>query len=191
MKLEVGKTYLDRCGENRSIVSWTLHDGFIDRQGRKYSWDGRCAGHAVSFDLVAEAPPEGAKVVTEWSATGSKVDNPIPHADLIRAVLDGKVVQYLSNHKWEDLSHEGFFRRVANDELRRAIEKFRIKPRPPAVFWLVATADHIGPDVQEGAWSESQARIHAKSASQPLAKVLRLELDPDTLDLINARTEEP
>lgn len=102
----------------------------------------------------------------------------IPHAGLIRAVLDGKTVQYL-DRRWVDLTPRGFFHHMAEP---RPYAQYRIKPEPVVTWHEVFKDAHVG----EG-WADREEVV----GSPLVEKVLRLELDPDTLDVISARTEAP
>lgn len=111
----------------------------------------------------------------------------IPHADLIRAALYGKTVQWDSdgNGRWQTYT-------TPQEAIRSMLiylnHKYRLKPEP-AVRWLpVWAGGHVGDDFD----SKEQLATEAwKYEYQPGYKVLRLELDPDTLEVISAKTEAP
>lgn len=119
----------------------------------------------------------------------------IPHANLIRAVLDGKTAQFRRSGRWCDMPSTA--RTVADlatwSEYSTAL---RIKPYA-VVRW------HPILKMPGGSLVIASGRISKKDASDPhsfprdqwnsadkLVGVLRIELDPDTLQVVTAETEQ-
>lgn len=120
---------------------------------------------------------------------------PVPHADLIRAVLDGKVLEARAVGKnlgqWWAYGYDydllDVIAALAKD-LKKPDYEFRIKPEPK-VQWC---AVHPNGCVEQSYDTKDLAVGDFKgNFDGPLAGVLRLELDPDTLDVISAKTEQP
>lgn len=110
---------------------------------------------------------------------------PIPHADLIRAVLDGKVVQFREQDgdEWDRYLTEGTIRNIIDHP------EWQWRVKPESVVWFMGiTLPHktVTPYA-----ADRQDILRFSNGAMKIAKVLRLELDPDTLDVINARTEAP
>lgn len=186
--LEAGKCYRNRAGATRQIVELVDHamgsntKVARDNYGQYYFLNGRMHDHTtMPSDLVSEVPP--AKL------------QPIPHADLIRAVLDGKVVQRKhkdsSTPKWDDFDTpvQSIGTLIAGE---RAFE-YRLKPST-VVRWLpVSKGGMFGGQHTTGIGPAQCTK--AKAASFPwhvaVDRVLRIELDPDTLEVISAKTEAP
>ncbi|MBK0391885.1 hypothetical protein [Ramlibacter algicola] len=97
----------------------------------------------------------------------------IPNADLIRAVLDGQVVQVTpgGDHAWTDMDPA-----IAVSTLVRAASglRFRLKPRS-VIAWipLLRTPEGLVP----GAPVPTREEIPAHLPEGPVARVLRLEFD--------------
>lgn len=171
MKLEVGKTYVTNDGEH---VTMTLVRGDIvcsgNRQWRKGGgyYDG--PGAIVDKSIKREA------------AT--------PHADLIRAVLDGKVVQVkgASSGAWFDLP-------VDKDTIQRLLSseslEFRLKPEP-VVWWFPITLFNNALQHNDACPTREDAVGWCEHNGEGvLVSLLRVELDPDNVALIDAHTEAP
>lgn len=136
--------------------------------------------------------------------------NSIPNADLIRAVLDGKTVQFRepaipdlnkAAGEWKNYMSADILETVADlaDALRTLSPdnaEWRIKP-DLFVRW------HPVLKMPGGSTVIISGRISKKDASNPynfprgewnqndkLVGVLRIELDPDTLDVVKAETEK-
>lgn len=174
LMLEVGKSYLDRSGNQRKITS------FDDRQGLYYgtpaivqcvqpTWlpDGfyRSDRLQSAFDLVTEVRAEPV---------------PIPHPEIIDALLKGKEVQWWNEVYWANL--------VAGPEglrfvLGRPNYKFRIKPDSIVRFFPVIKTG-VGLGYTDRADMKRAYKMHT------LDKVLRIELDPD-LTTVTATLEAP
>lgn len=103
---------------------------------------------------------------------------PIPHADLIRAVLDGKVVQY-KNHsgQWTDVDATTA---MANMVLSPTAVSYRIKPVPIVKFFGAYQSRH---GVEGTCLLDEPNNPHAPEVKYTWSRV---ELDPDTLVLISA-----
>jgi hypothetical protein len=124
------------------------------------------------------------------------VGEPIPHADLIRAVLDGKVVQFKNTADWNDVP-QGLPGVVFIAHHVQATPNFewRLKPEP-VVRWTTVHRNGEGDVVYAcwGHWSDRTAavkHIQRSTAEGMACKLVRIELDPDTLDIISCRTEAP
>lgn len=108
----------------------------------------------------------------------------IPNAELIRAVLDGQVVQVTPNDDgWTDMDPS-----VAVATLVRAAPglKFRLKPRS-IVQWLPVYRSKDGAGL--GNVYIDRHRIPRELPAGPVVKLIRLELDADTLEPISASAE--
>lgn len=108
----------------------------------------------------------------------------IPNADLIRAVLDGQVVQVTPNDDgWNDMDPA-----VAVATLVRSAPglKFRLKPRS-LVHWLPVYRGKEGIGV--GNVYLERSRIPRELPAGPVVRVIRLELDLATLEAVSATAE--
>lgn len=134
---------------------------------------------------------------------------PIPHADLIRAVLDGKGVQcrdikfrgqpptvpgfqyvecFDATSDYMGLPRtEQYLRQAMLDLLVNSAPdyEFRLKPEP-IVNWIAIPPDGLVLGCAAAWRSEALSDYKGKARG-----VIRIEQDPDTLDVISARTEEP
>jgi hypothetical protein len=112
----------------------------------------------------------------------------IPHADLIRAVLDGKTVQYRpgSSDEWVDLEPLGFFDHVAN---HRHEYMYRIKPGLLELW--IGLGDVVGGYVLRTMLHNKRDGVLSDKYIFPIKRLVRIELDPDTLAVINCTTEAP
>jgi hypothetical protein len=111
----------------------------------------------------------------------------VPNAELIRAVLDGQVVQVTPNDDgWTDMEPS-----VAVATLVRSAPglKFRLKPRT-LVHWLpVVRHAKNGPGL--GNVYVDRDRVPRELPSGQVVRLIRLELDPNTLEPLGVTTEEP
>lgn len=103
----------------------------------------------------------------------------IPHEDLIRAVLDGKTVQWAYSHRdrdlWQDLNAVSAIIELTKDT---GTYIFRLKPEPRCVWSCVSNAcGVVGAD-----WR--------KPEKKPGCVTLRHEFDPDTREYIRTVKEE-
>lgn len=108
----------------------------------------------------------------------------IPNAELIRAVLDGQVVQVTPNEDgWTDMDPH-----VAVATLVRAAPglKFRLKPRS-IVEWLPVFRGKDGAGL--GNVYVDRNRIPRELPAGPVVKVIRLELDAETLEPLSVSAE--
>ena len=108
----------------------------------------------------------------------------IPNAELIRAVLDGQVVQVTPNDDgWTDMDPS-----VAVATLVRAAPglKFRIKPRS-LVHWLPVYRGKDGAGL--GNVYVDRSRIPRELPAGPVVKVIRIELDAGTLEPVSVSAE--
>lgn len=115
--------------------------------------------------------------------------NTIPHADMIRAVLDGKVVQARTadGKGWYDLGGTAAdiayicnYPSVAQDGGPR----FRLKPKSSVSWHPVWRPGHVGFGFATK-WEllrDSEENMYASDF-----KVLRLELDSETLEVISTK----
>ena len=109
----------------------------------------------------------------------------IPNADLIRAVLDGQVVQVTPNEDgWTDMDPS-----VAVATLVRAAPglKFRLKPRS-LVQWLPVYRTGDG-GAGLGNVYVDRSRIPRELPAGPVVKVIRIELDAESLEPSSVTTE--
>ncbi|HYF19032.1 MAG TPA: hypothetical protein VEA40_14275 [Ramlibacter sp.] len=110
----------------------------------------------------------------------------IPNAELIRAVLDGQVVQVTPNDDgWTDMDPA-----VAVATLVRAAPglRFRLKPRT-SVNWLPVYRGEEGPML--GNVYIDRDRVPRQLPAGPVLRILRVELDPDTLEPLAVTSEAP
>lgn len=121
------------------------------------------------------------------SATPDPVNAKIPNADLIQAVLDGQVVQVTPNEDgWTDMDPA-----VAVATLVRSAPglKFRLKPRS-LVHWLpVYRDDRTGAGI--GNVYIDRERVPRELPAGKVVKLIRLELDADTLEPLSVTGELP
>lgn len=121
------------------------------------------------------------------SATHVTVNDKIPNAELIQAVLDGQVVQVTPNEDgWTDMDPA-----VAVATLVRSAPglKFRLKPRS-LVHWLpVYRHDKTGPGL--GNVYVDRERVPRELPAGKVVKLIRLELDADTLEPLSVTGEKP
>lgn len=115
----------------------------------------------------------------------------IPNRELIRAVLDGKTVQWRSKvlrvgGKWDDVSARDAIVYLA--EASPSLE-FRLKPEP-VVFWGYVEMDKQGRRDAKICRDELAARAEYRSYPG-IRSVLRIEVDPENFSVINARMEAP
>lgn len=113
--------------------------------------------------------------------------NEVPHADLIRAVLDGATIQWRSKvGDWADFTSPPLA--IRSLVVSGPYYDFRVKPRTVVRWHPIWPGGHTG----DGFSSKDALATEAwKNEYQPGWKALRIELDPDTLAVIDARTEEP
>ena len=111
----------------------------------------------------------------------------VPNAELIQAVLNGEVVQVTPNDDgWSDMDPT-----VAVATLVRAAPglKFRIKPRS-LVHWLPVYR-HEREGAGLGNVYLDRERVPRQLPAGPVVKLLRVELDADTLEPLSLTSEEP
>jgi hypothetical protein len=109
----------------------------------------------------------------------------IPNAELIRAVLDGQIVQVTPNEDgWTDMDPS-----IAVATLVRAAPglKFRLKPNS-IVHWLPVYRHKDGAAGLGNVYVDRN-RIPRELPAGPVVKLIRLELDAETLEPISASAE--
>lgn len=113
----------------------------------------------------------------------------IPNADLIRAILDGKTVQrrYPGVGEWTDAHPATAIQSLASGG--GSAYEFRLKPEPLVLWHTVHRNKHTG--LYVGGGFNNNKEVARDYAQRNNGKLLRLELDAETLDVISARTEEP
>lgn len=176
----VGKIYADREGVLHKIDRQTAHGAFVE-DDRGLSWTARGSSYqAQRYDLVAE-----------------HVDTKVPasfNEDLVRAALNGKTIQWakltIDPPQWVEFktAREAIYSlaSVSSERLQ-----FRVKPEPIecwATLSVSVGSGSLDPWVN-GERCKGDARATAMKYQR--AVVLRLVLDPDTLDVIEAKTEKP
>lgn len=106
--------------------------------------------------------------------------------ELLKAAVNGKIVQVLNGGTWIDLSLEGVVRHFLNGttDLGESftIPTYRIKP-VPFVQWCAV--------LKSGQVTNGMTARNAAAKYSSCAKVLRLEMDADTFEVISAKTEAP
>lgn len=120
------------------------------------------------------------------SATHDAVNDKIPNAELIQAVLDGQIVQVTPNEDgWTDMDPA-----VAVATLVRSAPglKFRLKPRS-LVHWLPVYRDKAGAGL--GNVYVDRTRVPRELPAGKVIKLIRLELDADTLEPLSVTGEAP
>lgn len=111
----------------------------------------------------------------------------IKHADLIRAALDGKVIEgRVPGHDWSTYEDPQW---AISSMLCRPHLEFRIKPEP-IVQWAVIERETVSNEFMlAGSFSgEPSARWYLTKAQN--AKLLRLEFDADLTE-VKATLEAP
>jgi hypothetical protein len=116
------------------------------------------------------------------------VNNHIPNAELIRAVLDGQVVQVTPGDDagWTDMDPG-----VAVATLVRAAPglRFRLKPRS-LVHWLPVVRNSHGETSLGNVYVDRKLVPRALPAGE-VVRLLRIELDAGTLEPVSVTTEVP
>ncbi|HEY1230321.1 MAG TPA: hypothetical protein VGF26_23680 [Ramlibacter sp.] len=101
-------------------------------------------------------------------------------------MLDGRTVQVTPNDDgWTDMDPS-----IAIQTLVRAAPglKFRLKPRA-VVSWLPVVRQKEG--VAVGNVYVDRDRVPRELPSGPVVKLIRLELDPNTCEMVSATAEQP
>lgn len=108
-----------------------------------------------------------------------------PHADMIRAVLDGKTVQQGNVDGWWDLTS------AVVQVLAAAPAKAMFRIKPPMVERWAAVMKNGDGNVMVGCMRETREGAIRNAGPYGLrpAAMLRVEIDPDTLKVVDARTE--
>lgn len=121
------------------------------------------------------------------SANPDAVNDKIPNAELIQAVLNGQTVQVTPNEDgWTDMDPA-----VAVATLVRSAPglKFRLKPRS-LVHWLpVYRSDRSGAGL--GNVYVDRERVPRELPAGKVVRLIRLELDADTLEPVSVTGEAP
>lgn len=109
--------------------------------------------------------------------------------ELIQAVLDGKRIQKVG--QWPIYDGESAITCILSAAPH---ESFNVLSSP-VVHWCVIDKNDLGTDIP---WAAGMSREEAAASARnqvedgkTMAKLIRLEIDPDTLNVISARTEEP
>lgn len=115
--------------------------------------------------------------------------NPHPHAEILRAIADGKSVRYMSTSGPVTLSAEGAMRHI----LSNGAKNLRVEPEPIQRFIPVHKMP-AGSLVMTEAKTE---RCHAiddayngRGKHERQVGVLHVQIDPDTLELVGASLEK-
>lgn len=167
MKLKTGKDYRDAKGDRVRIVG-ARGVYALSEAGSFYCWDGRAVS-AEHHDIAAE-----------W--TEQPQPEAIPHADLIRAVLDGKTVQWRNvvAQKWLNLL-------TARDAIHSLAafpdREYRLKPENIVRHMGISEDGSFGPS-----YASRMAALKPIDWG-PFVAVLRIELDADTRQVVSAKTE--
>jgi hypothetical protein len=111
----------------------------------------------------------------------------IPNAELIQAVLDGHVVQVTpGDGHWTDMDPN-----VAVATLVRAAPGLRFRRKPQALVAWVPIYRHEKEGVGLGNVYLDRAHVPRELPTGPVVRLVRLELDPNTLDAVTAVSEAP
>ena len=110
----------------------------------------------------------------------------VPNAELIQAVLDGQIVQVTPNEDgWTDMDPG-----VAIATLVRAAPGLRFRRKPqPVVRWLPLARTPGDGTVEVGPVYADTSEVPADLGGVPVLRLLRLELDPLTLEPLSVRCE--
>lgn len=179
MKLELGKTYVSDAGQKVKIIKMRGNGSFLGDNGTHYSENGWYLGkpddHAsFTHNLIEELTP-----TTE----------PLPAnlGEMILAAIDGKVVQQeisvAGNKRLQDL--HGNTRDIIHFLLEYPNRVYRVKPEP-IVQWLGVRMYKV-PRIDTIGFMDRATLLDLDD----IVKVLRIELDPDTLAVLAAKTESP
>jgi len=123
----------------------------------------------------------------------STSDDVIPHAGLIRAVLDGKTVQNYWQGKWQDLKPAT---RAVQFLLQWNPDDGPVRVKPDSIVrWMVVDLTKngevlVGDAQRNRTVAYDDAHESMRDPGVKLAGVLRVELDPETLDVVKAETEK-
>ena len=112
----------------------------------------------------------------------------IKNADLIRAVLDGRSIRYTCDDGSGDTAAGEYAIYLLATDPRRT-RKFELapEPKPPVQNWLVVGVGAVYSFINRHVEKETReyAKMHGYS-------ILRIDIDPDTLQVVNTpQTEEP
>lgn len=192
---EVGKTYRTRDGRKVTIESTTAAQTLATSGGAKYAQPlrGKLQGSIGSYNWCADGrfgPPAHSPDACTHPADlmpGAIEDEKqatIRHADLIRAVLDGKVVQMKApgGTAFNDLAGDD---RVKVSTIVNYTDcEFRLKPET-LVRWVPMTeAGHV-----YGGHGERKAAVEA-ALRMRATRLVRLEVDPVSKQVVGTKTEE-
>jgi hypothetical protein len=199
LKLEVGKVYRDRCGLLMRVtkeIGWSRGD---DGQWLEFEVEAAADGVYPTGWKIAKGTQNGYRredgrytfVANSLYDLVEEVSIAIPdiqHADLIRAVLDGKTLQVTDERgvpkkDWSTFSGPSALRMLIDYPDRY----YRVKPDSTVRYMAVFVNGDLGPPRASKDLAFSAAN---KTWGDGLAKVLRIELDPDTLDVVSAKTED-
>jgi hypothetical protein len=111
----------------------------------------------------------------------------IPNAELIQAVLDGEVVQVSpGDGHWTDMDPN-----VAVATLVRAAPGLRFRRKAQALVAWLPVYRHEQGGVGMGNVYLDRAHVPRELPTGPVVRLVRLELDPNTLDAVTAVSEAP
>jgi len=111
----------------------------------------------------------------------------IPNAELIQAVLDGHVVQVTpGDGHWTDMDPN-----VAVATLVRAAPGLRFRRKPQALVAWLPIYRNEKEGVGVGNVYLDRAHVPRELPTGPVVRLVRLELDPNTLDSVTAVSEAP
>lgn len=112
----------------------------------------------------------------------------IPNAELIQAVLDGHTVQVSTGDSghWTDMDPH-----VAVTTLVRAAPGLRFRRRPQALVAWLPIYRHEKEGVGIGNVYLDRSHVPRELPAGPVVRLLRLELDAQTLDSVSAVCEAP
>lgn len=209
---ELGKSYLTMGHRTVTFVGVQEGDfGYIARfhdnetEYETYNAKGSCAltphSNDLSHVIESKAPPDTAKAPPEppqcptckFSYGYHNSTCPVLGADsdfagLIRAVLDGKIVQRKSaSGQWGDVT--GSLRTQIGELLKWARgDEYRVKPEAIEKWTSVCPNKNKSELFVEGFGSEEEARADAKTYG---GVVQCTQYDPDTYDILDCYTEAP
>lgn len=113
---------------------------------------------------------------------------PHPHADILRAIADGKSVRYVSEDGPVALSAEDAMRHLLNN----GAAHLKVQPEPIRRFIPVHRMPAGSLVMTEAKVDRSYAvddTYNGRGKSEKQVGVLCVEIDPDTLELVSAKLE--
>lgn len=156
-------------------MSEELDAGVIEHHPDDWRAAWRNADERRLADPVPVTSPAPAPTATEDAST-------LPNEELVRAVLEGKTVQWLrpgGKGKWEDLRNRAFA--ITTLVGSRSDVQFRLKPLPK-MLWGIVGPDHF--------WACESCQEAVNQAIRSDLKVLSVLMDAD-MNLVSCKITDP